>query len=88
MKSRGQALRDYVVRRYELSAVQHRLLMRLAAGETLADSLAAIAGGVSDVDDLAAEVQRWFTVWSAEGFFYAGPAPSPAAMEGGVHSST
>lgn len=63
--------RDYIVRRYELSQLQFDLLSQLAAGKSLDDSLAAIAAQAPSIDDLAADVQRWFTHWSAEGFFLA-----------------
>ena len=35
--------RDYIVRHYELSRPQHDLLQQLAAGQTLAEALQAIA---------------------------------------------
>ena len=66
--------RDYIVRRHELSPVQFQLLGRLAAGQSLDDSLAALAAHASSIDDLARDVQQWFTHWSASGFF-AGQAP-------------
>lgn len=66
--------RDYIVRRHELSSVQFELLGYIAAGQSLEDSLAAIAAHASSIDGLAGDVQRWFTRWSASGFF-AGVAP-------------
>ncbi len=61
--------RDYIVRRYELSRLEFDLLSHLAVGKSLDDSLAAIAAQAPSLDDLAGDVQRWFTHWSAEGFF-------------------
>jgi hypothetical protein len=61
--------RDYIVRRYELSRLQFDLLSQLAAGQSLDGSLAAIAAQAPSLDALADDVQRWFTHWSAEGFF-------------------
>jgi hypothetical protein len=60
--------RDYVVRRYELSRPQFELLSWLAAGHSLADSLAEVAQQLEPAD-----IQRWFTVWAAEQFFIADP---------------
>jgi hypothetical protein len=56
--------RDYIVRRHELSRAQFDLLAELAAGQTLEAALAAVACSVTP-----AQVQGWFTHWSAEGFF-------------------
>jgi hypothetical protein len=67
--------RDYVVRRHELSSVQFELLGHLAAGQSLDDSLAAIAAHASSIDDLCGDVQHWFTHWSARGFFAGQPPP-------------
>jgi hypothetical protein len=63
--------RDYIVRRHELTPIQFDLLSRLAAGQTLDQSLAAIAVQYGSIDDLAADVECWFTHWSAAGFFLA-----------------
>jgi hypothetical protein len=64
--------RDFVVRRYALTAPQYALLERLLAGATVGEAIAA-AAEVSDLDDdaLAAELQAWFKLWAAEGFFQA-----------------
>jgi hypothetical protein len=62
--------RDYIIRRYELTRTQFDLLSYLAAGHPLEDSLAAIATSAS-LNDLAAEVRRWFEFWTAERFFVA-----------------
>lgn len=62
--------RDYVVRRYPLTASQHALLERIQAGATLGEAITA-AAAASELDDdaLAAELRAWFRFWSAEGFF-------------------
>lgn len=63
--------RDYVVRRFDLTATQHELLLMISRGQSLGEALAGIT---EDVDPAAGgqfadEVQRWFTLWSANGFF-------------------
>ena len=63
MKSRGEALRDYIVRRHELSREQFALLTAIARAQTLAESLA------SNVTITPEEIRAWFTTWSATGFF-------------------
>jgi hypothetical protein len=65
--------RDYIVRRHELSPLQHALLARLQLGETLEQALAqvapqALATGRS-WDILAADLREWFENWSRAGFF-------------------
>jgi len=62
--------RDFVVRRYSLSRPQHALLEAVLAGAPMSRAIAA-AGEASHVDDdtLAAELQAWFRLWTAEGFF-------------------
>jgi hypothetical protein len=62
--------RDFVVRRYPLSAAQHALLEKILAGAPVGEALAAAAetSGLED-DALAAELQSWFRLWVAEGFF-------------------
>jgi hypothetical protein len=57
--------RDYVVRRFELTHGQFELLTAISRGRSLAESLAAIASPAP------ADVQSWFTLWSASGFFTA-----------------
>ena len=62
--------RDYVVRRYPLTAPQHALLQAIQAGSTVGEAIAA-AAAASDLDDdaLATALRSWFRFWSAEGFF-------------------
>jgi putative DNA-binding protein len=62
--------RDFVVRRFPLTAPQHALLEKVLAGATVGEAIAA-AAGASDLDDdaLAIELRSWFRLWAAEGFF-------------------
>ena len=62
--------RDFVVRRYPLTAPQHALLERIQAGATVGEAITTVAAA-SDLDDdaLADELRAWFRFWSAEGFF-------------------
>jgi hypothetical protein len=64
--------RDFVVRRYPLTPAQHALLEKILAGAPVGEALAAAAetSGLED-DALAAELQSWFRLWVAEGFFQA-----------------
>jgi hypothetical protein len=64
--------RDFVVRRYPLTAAQHALLEQVQAGATVGEAIAA-AAAASDLEDdaLAAKLRTWFRFWSAEGFFQA-----------------
>jgi hypothetical protein len=62
--------RDFVVRRYPLNPAQHALLEKILAGAPVGEAIAAAAetSGLED-DALAAELQSWFRLWAAEGFF-------------------
>ncbi len=62
--------RDFVVRRYPLTPAQYALLESLLAGAPVGEAIAAAAetSGLED-DALAAELQAWFRLWVAEGFF-------------------
>lgn len=55
--------------RMELSEAQHALLAALAAGNPLARALEVLAGQGFALADLAPELQGWFRLWAAEGFF-------------------
>ncbi len=64
--------RDYVVRRHDLSEPQFALLTAIANGETVGAAIeqaASVPG--ADLDDLATELGRWFSDWTANGFFRA-----------------
>ncbi len=61
--------RDYVVRRFELSRPQFELLSAIVAGQPLGDAIAGCAAPETDIETLAASLQNWFRVWSANGFF-------------------
>jgi putative DNA-binding protein len=57
--------RDYIVRRFELSAAQAAILTAIQGGASLGDSLAAAGPQIADAD----QVRDWFTHWAAVGFF-------------------
>ncbi|MBC7853745.1 MAG: putative DNA-binding domain-containing protein [Pirellulaceae bacterium] len=65
--------RDYIVRRHELTPLQHALLTALQAGESLEQSLAGIApqalAAGETADCLAANVREWFESWTRAEFF-------------------
>jgi hypothetical protein len=62
--------RDWVVRRVPLTPAQHALLEKILAGAPVGEAIAA-AADLSGLDDeaLGAELQSWFRIWVAEGFF-------------------
>lgn len=62
--------RDFVVRRFSLTPPQHALLEKILAGAPVGEAIAA-AAEISGLDDeaLGAELQAWFRLWVAEGFF-------------------
>ncbi len=64
--------RQYVVRRYELSEPQYRLLESLQSGQTIGRAIES-AAEIMEADDekLAASLRNWFHDWTAEGFFMA-----------------
>jgi hypothetical protein len=70
--------RDFVVRRYALTAPQHALLGAILAGATVGEAIIA-AAGVADGDDdaLASDLRSWFRLWTAEGFFQSLAGPDP-----------
>jgi hypothetical protein len=62
--------REYVVRRYELTAVQHSLLAAIQSGAALGEALAAaVHQSGREIDSLTTQVQDWFEFWAAERFF-------------------
>ena len=62
--------RQYVVRRYVLTATQYTLLEKLQAGETVSEAIAAAAEGSRlDDDRLSTDLHSWFRTWISEGFF-------------------
>jgi hypothetical protein len=70
--------REYVVRRHELTSLQHALLEALQSGATLEQSLEriipqALAEGQT-ADTLAANVRDWFEQWTRAGFFTSQPS--------------
>ena len=58
---------DNVVRGYELGLAQYILLESLRSGRTVGDAIAAAADAtpVSD-DELAAELEHWFSQWTQQ----------------------
>ncbi|MFN0050975.1 MAG: DNA-binding domain-containing protein [Planctomycetales bacterium] len=63
--------REYRVFRYPLTAVQFELLSGLSQGDTVGGAIeraGGVAGGISD-ERFASELQRWFSMWVADGFF-------------------
>lgn len=62
--------RDYVVRRYNLSATEFELLKAIQEGETFGGAIErAVTIPGNEVESLAANLQLWFRNWTAEGFF-------------------
>jgi hypothetical protein len=62
--------RDYVVRRYELTALQHDVLQNVSRGWRLDDALTQVAGEMNlSTEELAVLVRRWFASWASERFF-------------------
>lgn len=62
--------RSFVVRRHALSEVQYGLLSDLVRGETIGAAISRLASrGDCDLKTLAADLQAWFRVWTAAGFF-------------------
>jgi hypothetical protein len=63
--------RNYIVRRWELSAPQMDLLRAIQNGDSLGDALAAAADAADQADlaDLAGNVRQWFAQWAAAGLF-------------------
>ena len=69
--------RDYIVRRYTLTAPQRALLEALQTGCTVTEAISA-AAEISQMehDELAGELQSWFRFWAAACFFQAVVLPS------------
>jgi len=61
--------RDYIVRRFELSPEQYKMLSALAAGCTLVEAIESVADSFSDMNALADSLKNWFSQWSANAFF-------------------
>ena len=61
--------RDYVVRRFTISQPQHALLAALIDGQRVGTAIESAAEKVEDLDNFGRELQSWFQLWSAEGFF-------------------
>jgi len=65
----GITRRDYMVRRYPLSAVQFTLLTALHRGAPLADALEQAIDAGADVEALLSQLPEWFEMWAAAPFF-------------------
>ncbi len=62
--------RDYVVQRHELEATEFDLLAPLVAGQAIGRAIEALAAAANQpLDALAVQLRRWFTRWTAHGFF-------------------
>lgn len=70
--------RDFVVRRYPLSPLEHALLEAIVGGATVGEALASGAEVAAEGTDLSREIERSFAVWTADGFFR-GVEPSEGA---------
>jgi len=62
--------RNYIVRRYNLSRTEFKLLYAIKEGQTIGKAIerAALIAN-ADLDQLAADLKLWFRNWTAEGFF-------------------
>lgn len=64
--------RNYVVRRYNLSAAEFQLLSALRQGHPIQQSIEqAVQASSDNVQQLAINLKLWFRTWTAEGFFQA-----------------
>jgi hypothetical protein len=62
--------REYVVRRYNLSRLEHELLKALKEGRSVGEAVETVVPLAGpDLDLLAVNLQTWFRNWTAEGFF-------------------
>src|SRR5262249_53714584 len=62
--------RQYVIRRFQLTREQFTLLNALVSGETIGAAIEKVANLPRvKLDKLAEKLRRWFTEWTAEGFF-------------------
>jgi hypothetical protein len=62
--------REFVVRHYELTCPQYQLLSDVLAGRCVGDAICRAADSVpGDFDAFARDLQAWFQLWTAEGFF-------------------
>jgi hypothetical protein len=61
--------REYIVRRFALSAPQFALLSAIVAGNNVSAAIAAAAKLAEDWDQFASDLRNWFFDWCAAGFF-------------------
>ncbi|MGB6045178.1 MAG: DNA-binding domain-containing protein [Pirellulales bacterium] len=61
---------EYVVQRRELDALEYQLLSLLVDGTTVGDAIMQVAEeSAESVEQLAPQLQNWFSNWTAAGFF-------------------
>ncbi len=64
--------RHYVVWRFELEQLEYELLQRIMQGETIGESIQAVADGIdTQQEELAGRLASWFQKWAEAGFFQA-----------------
>jgi hypothetical protein len=61
--------REFIVRRYPLSALEHALLDAIVGGTTVGEALSVAAECAVPGEDLGALIERSFAAWTAAGFF-------------------
>jgi len=67
--------RNYVVRHFTLAPEEAQILQAIVAGRTIGEALAQVSPP-AEVDSFAADLERWFQQWTAEGLFSAVLLPS------------
>jgi hypothetical protein len=69
--------RDFVVRRHNLSRTQFELLRALQDNKCIGDALEfAVSNETTDSNQMEVFLERWFTGWTANGFFDAFETPA------------
>jgi hypothetical protein len=62
--------RDYIVRRYELTAGQHAVLAAIRSGAVLEEAITSAASITDgDLESLTRQFHDWFAFWASERFF-------------------
>ena len=73
--------RDYIVRRYELSATQYALLEAISSGAPIGAAVERAASQSGEFDELLQNLSKWFSKWARDQFFLrfdcSSPCPSP-----------
>jgi hypothetical protein len=60
--------RNFVVRHYGLTSSEAEILNAILAGETVGEAIGRCSN-LTELEAFAADLQRWFREWTAEGFF-------------------